>query len=81
MLDGLDEWRKEAKELQRQMEMKVYIEGSLKQPKTTENAPFATKTDNIGDGNQQQLSPAQARLKVSDTKQHSVPLKLNTELK
>ena len=67
MLDGLDEWRKEAKELQRQMEMKVYIEGRVKQPKTTENAPFATDSDKVSDGSQQQLSPAQARLKVSDT--------------
>ena len=66
MMDGLEEWRKEAKEMQRQQEMKVFIEGRMKYPKATEKAPFATDAENTNDTSQQKLSPAQARLKVSD---------------
>lgn len=58
-------WRKEAKELQRQQEMKVYIEGRLKYPKAIEMAPFATEMESQNQANQQQPSSAQIRLKVS----------------
>ena len=63
-LEGLEEWRKEAKEMQRQQEMKVIIEGRLKYPKATETAPFATDGGAQGETNQQQPSSAEMRLKV-----------------
>lgn len=66
--DGLEEWRKEAKELQRQQEMKVLIEGRVKHPQAAEMAPFATDVDNHT--SQQKLSPAQTRLKVGGEQQH-----------
>lgn len=67
-MDGLEEWRKETKEMQRQQEMKVFIEGMVKYPKATDTAPFATETDSHNRISLQQPSDAQARLKVSGTK-------------
>ena len=64
-LEGLEGWRKEAKEMQRQQEMKVFIEGRVKYPKATATAPFATETDSHSEKVHQQLPPAQARLKVN----------------
>ena len=64
-LEGLEEWRKETKEMQRHQEMKVIIEGRLKYPKAMETAPFATDGEGQGEANQQQPSSAQIRLKVS----------------
>ena len=61
----MEEWRKEAKELQRQQEMKVFIEGRLKYPKAADTAPFGTDADKQHQGKQHQLSLAQERLKVS----------------
>lgn len=64
-LEGLEEWRKEAKEMQRQQEMKVIIEGRLKYPKAMETAPFATDGETQGETNQQRPSAAEMRLRVS----------------
>ena len=64
-LEGLEEWRKESKEMQRQQEMKVIIEGRLKYPKAMETAPFATDRGIQGETSQQQPSAAEMRLKVS----------------
>ena len=66
-VDGLEEWRKEAKEMQRQKEMKVFIEGKVRYPKATDTAPFATETDSHDQTSLLQPSDAQARLKVSGT--------------
>ena len=63
-LEGLEEWRKEAKEMQRQQEMKVIIEGRLKYPRATETAPFAIDGGTRGEANQQAPSSAEMRLKV-----------------
>ena len=62
-VEGLEEWRKEAKEMQRQQEMKVIIEGRLKYPKAADTAPFATDRE-TQEANQQLPSSAEMRLKV-----------------
>jgi hypothetical protein len=63
-VEGLEEWRKEAKEMQRRQEMKVIIEGRLKYPKAAETAPFATDGGETRDTDQQLPSSAEMRLKV-----------------
>ena len=63
-VEGLEEWRKEAKEMQRQQEMKVIIEGRLKYPKAADTAPFATDGETQRETNQQLPSSAEMRLKV-----------------
>lgn len=75
--EGLEEWRREAKELQKQQEMRVIIEGRLKYPKATETAPFATETDSNNQTSEQQTSLAQARLKVSERVSESGVAKVN----
>ena len=66
-VDGLEEWREEAKKMQRQQEMKIFIEGIVKYPKAADTAPFATETDSHNQTSLQQPSDARARLKVSGT--------------
>ena len=66
-VDGLEEWRKEAKEMQTQQEMKVFIEGMVKYPKAADTAPFATETNSHNQTSLLRPSDAQARLKVSGT--------------